>query len=167
MISSWFGNYIYKVRVDELIPEPDYTEAIMYVVNHPLNTDRTLGQAITNAISILKTNFKTQGGSFLFDAFESIKTDTNKINQFCNAIGTITGTPTILKIYDPKTTALWVEKYEVIIKDGTAKIEYRERFLTPVVVPLKNRPNVISDWDVDTIHDHFSRLHSMCYVPYD
>jgi hypothetical protein len=163
MIISWFDQFIYKIRIDEVIPEPDFTEAIFYRAD---DYDG-LRQERDDAKKALEP-FGFKGGCFLFDVLANIKDDT-VLEEFCKQIQIATGTTSLLKIYDPKTTALWVEKYEIIFNegDGTAKIEYKERFLNPITIPLKNRIGMYGDWRIDTVHDVFSRLKSICYVPYD
>ena len=174
MISSWFGNYIYKIRIDELIPEADFAEALMYGVNHPINVGTDLLTKRTTAKQTLESHFGVKGGAFMFDVLERIKDDMSvnengdtKLEVLGKLMKDIQGLPAYLKIYDPKTTMLWVEKYE-IVNNGTGKrILFKERFPVPFLVPLKNRKKAIWDWDIDTIHDMESLLRSVCYVPYD
>lgn len=167
MISSWYGNYIYRVRVDQIIPEPDYTEAILYGVDLPENTNPNLESERLIAKTKLENDYKTKGDSFLFDAIANIKNNDTALKDFASTIRAITGTPAILKIYNPSTTALWVEKYELRINGSSAQIHYLDRFLTPVVVPLRDRLKSFADWDIDTLHDLYTFLKSICYVPFD
>lgn len=174
MISSWFGDFIYKIRIDELIPESDFAEALMYGVDHPINQGSDLLTQRMTAKNTLETRFGFKASTFVFDVLERIKDDTTrnenndtKLEEFAKLMNDIQGLPAYLKIYDPKTTTLWVEKYE-IVENGTGKrIIFKERFQNPFVVPLKNRKKVLRDWDYDTIHDMESLLRSICYVPYD
>ena len=117
MVSSWFGDFIYKIRVDE------FTDGSFFFDE------------------LIKSNYS-------INFIEQLTTNGKKIKRD-------------LKIYHPSTQALWVEKYQIILKeeDNTAEIKYITRFQSQFTPPLEK------EIQSDDIRDILVSLKQIMYVP--
>jgi hypothetical protein len=119
MTSSWFGDYIYKVRVDEL-----------------------------------------KDGSFFYDRLIKSNFNYDLITQMAEEENLVIKQD--LKIYMKETTSLWVEKYQVILKeDLTAEIQYVSRFKTSFTPPYQEEAD-----DVIRLLECYS-LKQIIFVPFN
>jgi len=167
MIFSWFGNYIYKIRIDEIVSEPKFSESILYLYNMYGNPTDANG----NTISIPSLKAEAEGiglvpGSFFLDVLDEHSTSEVNIGKLSKCLEW-SGIDSLLKIYHPETNKLWVDKFKIEISGGTARILFQERFLAPFKSPLKQQLKASGDWTIDTMNSTFTRLKSICYVPYD
>lgn len=163
MITSWFGNYLYRVRIDEFIEEPYWTQELDWIINawdsEYRTNDRNTKKGPAEALGVV-------GGAFFFDILQKNKTLTNMriISDFMKDYAPV---GQMLKIYQPGTNKLWVEKFRLDIKEGTASLVYVERFQVPFLSPVETQTKGGLNFDIQTTEEFFTRMKSICYVPYD
>lgn len=163
---SWFDNFIYRVRIDEIIDEPFYSQQcedivrMIYPNNPQPEIDYMLGIKAQVALLGLK------GGAFFLDVINNATTE-YQMETISNFIGLIAGINNLLKIYNTGTNKLWVEKYQVEYSQGQATIVFKERFLNPFFTPLETDVKACGDWDIDTLKTFIPSLKSICYTPFD
>jgi len=163
MTASWFGDYLYRVRIDEFIEEPYWTQELDWIINawdsDYRTNDRNTKKGPAEALGVV-------GGAFFFDILQKNKTRASYkiIADYMSLYAPI---GQMLKIYQPGTNKLWVEKFRLDIKDGTAEIVYVERFQVPFLSPVETQTKAGLDFDIQTTEEYFTRMKSICYVPYD
>lgn len=161
-IASWFGDYIYRVRIDELNSEPEFTQSLDYFFLNNRYASPEYYEAVKQDMSLLHMT----SGSFFFDIVENITTN-ELAEKLWNVLSSM-GLKALLKIYNPKTKSLWVEQYQVILKedDKTASINFVTSFPIPFKPPLESPARSIDDYSIDTLQDFCVRLKSIYYVPF-
>ena len=163
MITSWFGDFLYRVRIDEFIEEPYWTQELDWIINawdsEYRTNDRNTKKGPAEALGVV-------GGAFFFDILQKNKTlaDMRIISAYMKDYAPV---GQMLKIYQPGTNKLWVEKFRLDIKDGEANLVYVERFQVPFFSPVETQTKAALDFDVQTTEEYFTRMKSICYVPYD
>jgi len=163
---SWFGNYIYRIRIDELIDEPLFSQNPIDVVtaNYPNNPQPEIDYMLGFKEKAKVLGFKP--GAFFLDVLNNAATD-QQMKDLVSFIGIAGGINNFLKIYQPETDKLWIEKFQIEYTPGQAKIVFKERFLNPFYTPLNTGVLGTGDWDIDTLEKYIPALKSICYVPYD
>lgn len=158
MITSWFGDYLYRVRIDEFIEEPYWTQELDWIINE--------GGYAPSPWKGPAEGLGVVGGAFFFDILQKNKTRAS-YKIIADYMKHYAPPGQMLKIYQPGTNKLWVEKFRLDIKDGTAEIVYVERFQVPFFSPVETQTKAALDFNIQTTEEYFTRMKSICYVPYD
>lgn len=163
---SWFDDFIYKVRVDQLIKEPFYSQQCEDIVRliYPNNPQPEIDYMLGIKAEVELLGLK--GGSFFLDVINNITTEPQmeKISRF---IGLIAGINNLLNIYRADASTLWVEKYQIEYSEKQANIVFKERFLNPFFTPLDTDVKACGDWDTDILNTFIPSLKSICYIPFN
>lgn len=166
MTYSWFGDYIYRIRIDELIDEPLFSQNAEEVIRlqYPNNPQPEIDLMLGFKAKAELLGFK--GGAFFLDVLNNATTD-QQMKDLARFIGIAGGINNFLKIYQPDTNKLWVEKFQIQYSEDQAQIVFKERFVNPFYSPLTTSVLSCGDWDIDTLEKYIPALKSICYIPYD